>query len=235
MEVALKEEVNKLLIFDNYPYKKHNCNYLIDYTINKLENFHKKNLNEDCKILYGIDKVVLNSNFYNFKNFNVKKNIKNILIMMGGTDVNNDTLIILKKLIKINNFNLLNFKVIITDFYSEKKLIIELCKKYKNVEVLLNINNDDIPSILNEIDLLINTAGTSNFEALYFGIPCITIFTRDFHYEHFRFFIDNKLLFILDDKNNLEEIIQHIKLNYENISNDLIKYIPKSYPLIDFL
>ena len=133
------ENVNKLLIWDHYPYKKHNCNYILDHTINFLKDYHYENLNKDCKLIYGTDKVILNKYFYETNIIN-KTCLKNVLIMMGGTDVNNDTLVILNSLLNLNKllFNELVFKIIVTDSYEKKDDIINFCSKYKNMEILEN-------------------------------------------------------------------------------------------------
>ena len=232
LETQIKENVNKLLIWDHYPYRKHNCNYILDHTINFLEDYHYKNLNKGCKIIYGTDKVILNKEFYKIKIIN-KTELKNVLVMMGGTDVNNDTIVVLNSLLNLNKllFNELVFKIIVTNSYEKKDDIINFCSKYKNMEILENVDNILIPSILNKIDLLINTAGMSNFEALYFGIPSITIFTRYFHYEHFKDLLDHKNIFLIKKNNNiyeLNEIISNIKINYNNIYQRLINLIPKN-------
>ena len=232
LETQLKKNVNKLLIWDHYSFKKHNCHYILDHTINFLEDYHYENLNKDCKIIYGTDKVILNKEFYKTNIIN-KTGLKNVLVMMGGTDVNNDTLVILNSLLNLNKllFNELVFKIIVTNSYEKKDDIINFCSKYKNMEILENVNNILIPSILNKTDLLINTAGMSNFEALYFGIPSITIFTKDFHYQHFKDLLKNKNIFLIKKNNNiyeLNEIINYIKINYSKIYQRLIKIIPKN-------
>tara|TARA_A100001015_G_C14969353_1_gene704423 strand:- start:450 stop:1484 length:1035 start_codon:yes stop_codon:yes gene_type:complete len=231
LETQIKENVNKLLIWDHYPYRKHNCDYILDHTINFLEDYHYKNLNKGCKIIYGTDKVILNKEFYKTNIIN-KTGLKNVLVMMGGTDVNNDTLIILKSLLNLNKLlsDDLVFKIIITDSYEKKDDIINFCSKYKNMEILENVNNNLIPNILNNTDLLINTAGMSNYEALYFGIPSITIFTRKIHYEHLNDLVERKAIFIIKKINYIYEfnnIINNIKIDYNNIHKRLLNIIPK--------
>jgi spore coat polysaccharide biosynthesis predicted glycosyltransferase SpsG len=235
LENKIKPNVSKLLIWDHYPYKKHNCHFILDHTINKLEDCHYNNINKDCTIIYGTDKVILNSNFYK-TNIDIKTSLISILIMMGGTDINNDTLVILNSLLNIDKtiFDSLKFKVIVTDSYQEKEKIINFCKKYQNIQVILNIDNNDIPKLLNTIDLLINTAGMSNFEALFFGIPSLTIFTKDFHYDHFRSLIVENIVYVINKENKLykiDEIINDIKDNYNNIYQKLINVIPKNNKL----
>lgn len=233
LETQIKENVNKLLIWDHYPYRKHNCDYILDHTINFLEDVHYKNLNKGCKIIYGTDKVILNKEFYKTNIIN-KTGLKNVLVMMGGTDVNNDTLIILKSLLNLNKllFDELYFKIIVTDSYEKKDDIINYCSKYKNMEILENIDNNLIPNILNNTDLLINTAGMSNYEALYFGIPSITIFTRDIHYKHFKDLLEKELFYVIKKNNNiyeLDKIVSNIKINFNKIYKRLENVIPKNY------
>ena len=238
-ESIIKKSVNKLLIWDHYPYNNHDCNYILDHTLNNTENINRDNIN-DSVIIHGIDKVILNPNFYNYQNINPKKDLKNIMIMMGGTDINQDTLKILKSILTFKNDKLKKIQIytVVNDNYQNKNEIIKFCDKYDNFKILNNINNNDIPKILNNIDLLINTAGMSNYEGIYFGIPSLTIFTKDYHYLHLSELLSEKIIIKLEKQNGvylLEDNVINILDNYKNISEKIFKLIPKKNPIENIL
>lgn len=225
IEILIKEKVKNLIIWDHYPYTNHNCHLILDHTIINLEDKHKENINKDCKILNGLNNIIFNETIYNYNKIKPRENLKVITILMGGTDVNNLTLRILNQLELLNSFNY-KLNVITTKIYTDYDKINSYCKN-KNIKIYNNINNDMVIDVFSNTDLLINSAGMTNFEALFFGIPVISFFVNNTQENHFFNFLNECIFFKCNKMEELNYILENIMKEYNNISSNLFKLIPK--------
>ena len=126
---------------------------------------------EDVSYLVGKDFVPLRSDFWNISTLNVKEDIKNILITMGGNDLRNLTPKILD-LLNIYYPNLIK-KVIIADSFANTFEIESL--KNDNVELIYSPNSKRIVEVMSNIDLAISASGQTLYELACVGIPTIAI------------------------------------------------------------
>jgi len=140
--------------------------------------------NLDVKLLLGPTYFIFRDEFIEIANLKrtIKKKVKNILVTMGGNDLLNLTLKIVKSLLNINTSDLF-FKIVIGPAYSsgkKKKLISILKEADMNYEILLQPNN--MAKLMFWSDLAITACGLTKYETAVTGTPNISIAQHS--YEH---------------------------------------------------
>ncbi|KGK86067.1 UDP-2,4-diacetamido-2,4,6-trideoxy-beta-L-altropyranose hydrolase [Clostridium sp. HMP27] len=146
------------------------CNYFnVDFLINQniyARNFDYK-VNLDTELMLGNKYIILRDEFRNLKKKEIKKNVKNIMVTVGGSDNNNYTENIIKSLKKLTNVILY---VIVGPAFNH----IENLKQYESYNVKLCFNAD-MAKIMKECDLAIASCGTTLYELAAAGTPTIGI------------------------------------------------------------
>jgi len=112
-------------------------NYLFDYpsdiVVNPNVYAEKKRYNNNIsKYLLGGQYCILRDEFRKRSSKNIKVKAENILITMGGTDVNNVTPFIIKA---INEIPGININVIVGKGFENRELIEESCKNGQNIKL----------------------------------------------------------------------------------------------------
>lgn len=129
--------------------------------------------NENVKLLLGCKYSILREEFVNVPTININKDVRNILVTMGGTDVNNFTPIVLNSISDLD----VNIHVIIGPGFRCTKDIIEISNKYKNINLIYNPSN--MKDIMIKNDIVISASGTTTYELGTLGIPTILIGQAD--------------------------------------------------------
>ncbi|EDS76730.1 glycosyltransferase [Clostridium botulinum C str. Eklund] len=145
------------------------CDYFnVDFLINQnpyaLELNYK--VNQSTKLMLGMDFVILRDEFRENNLKEIKKNMKDIMITVGGSDNNNVTERIIAQMYK-SNYKL--HVVVGPSFKYVHKL-----KKYENDNVKLYFNTD-MKKLMNKCDICISSCGTTIYELAACGVPTIGI------------------------------------------------------------
>jgi UDP-2,4-diacetamido-2,4,6-trideoxy-beta-L-altropyranose hydrolase len=154
------------------------CHYISDIVLNQnlnAEKIYKYSSEPYTKLLLGIKYVLLRREFRNFNNFTreIKKECKNILISMGGSDVKGLSSQLLKYLERISDLQF-NIKVIVGPESIITNEIISLSKKSKHsIEILTNV--EDLSEYIKWCDISISTSGSIVWELLVFKTPMVLI------------------------------------------------------------
>ena len=132
----------------------------------------KPKIKNSKKIFYGLKYAIVRDEFHLYRQkFFVKKNVKSILILQGGSDSN---LISLNILNAINDFdNKISFTLIVGSEFKGWNQLNYFRKKIKNIKILHNVRN--IFEIMVKNDIVISAAGNTLIESLYLGIPTIIV------------------------------------------------------------
>lgn len=164
IKLANKFYTKVIIIDDENTLRNYDCDLLInqnDYS----KNFKYKTKNKNLIKLLGSNYTILKEKPIKV-NFLINKNIKKILLLLGATDVKNYYKYLVKKLDGYKLYITVNNKVV-------KDKTIKL-KKYKNLELLHNINLKNI--ILNKkVDVAISCCGSSLYDLFSFRIPIIGV------------------------------------------------------------
>ena len=169
----LRQYTDKIMVIDDLADKQFDCDILLNQNLgSQVKDYRGKVLN-DCELLLGCDYTLLRPEFKELRTQALEKRkytkkIENILVSMGGSDVNNITYDVLKQL-----DSKLNVVVVLGALSPHNEMI----KDYaidKNIEVIVNANN--MAELMLNADLAIGASGSTNWERLCLGLPSL-IFT----------------------------------------------------------
>jgi len=169
----LRQYTDKIMVIDDLADKQFDCDILLNQNLgSQVKDYRGKVLN-DCELLLGCDYTLLRPEFKELRTQALEKRkytkkIENILVSMGGSDVNNITYDVLKQL-----DSKLNVVVVLGALSPQNEMI----KDYaidKNIEVIVNANN--MAELMLNADLAIGASGSTNWERLCLGLPSL-IFT----------------------------------------------------------
>jgi len=142
--------------------------------------FFKKDNLEGCKILKGVEYLILNDEIDKYKKR--RDNIDNILVTLGGSDTYGVTIKVLKLLKKYKIKATIHVGISFDHF---KELEKELTTDYKVITY--------VPSFIEEFskyDLAITGGGVTPFEANASGLPCLIVANELFEVQNGEFLDD---------------------------------------------
>ena len=199
----------KIMIIDDLANRQHDCDVLLDQTYGRDPNDYKNLVPDNCTILAGSDYVLLRKEFILMRPKAIEKRqntkeIKRILISMGGSDPDNDTLKALE-LVKKSGFKG-NIDVVLG--FTENNL--EQIKQYvtsmiNKVDFHVNAN---MAELIYEADLAIGAAGSSVWERCCLGLPSVLFTIASNQKNIYELLIKNKICYSHKDftENNLYNI-----------------------------
>lgn len=142
-----------------------------DIVIN--QNIYAKSMEEKyviqkyTKLLLGPSYAILNESFVQEKK-EITKDVRTLLVTMGGTDVHNQTLRIIQALKGLD----IEITVVLGMFYEYKrKLLNKIESMDGKITVLENIDN--MAEIMKKSDIAISSSGTTTYELMCMGVPSI--------------------------------------------------------------
>ena len=148
------------------------CSYFdVDFIINQnpYADKIKYKANPASDYLLGTNYLILRDEFIG-KRYDIRKNIKNVMLTLGGSDDNNLTEEIIMNLLP-GNYNL---RVVVgSAFLHADKL-----KKYENEKIQL-FRNACMSEIMSWADVVITSCGTTAYEVASMGVPAIGIAVVD--------------------------------------------------------
>lgn len=179
-ESHFRTSAKKIMVIDDLADRQHDCDILLDQTYGRDAEDYKKLVPANCEILAGSDYVLLRKEFINLrpKALEKRKNtkeIKRILVSLGGSDPKNFTLNALQ-MIKESDFK--GAIDIVLGFSAPN---IESVKKYAD-----SMGNDytihtnaDMPTLIYDANLAIGAAGSSVWERCCLGLPQVLMVTAE--------------------------------------------------------
>ena len=176
----LKPYYEKLIVIDDLADRKHQCDILLDQTFGRQQEDYLTLTPEDCKLLLGSQYALLRPEFTEWRGVSLerrsKPEFKQLLINMGGVDVDNVTEKALDELKICNLPNDLKITVVMGDsaphLESVKSKAIVL--PYKT-EVKVDVDN--MAEIMANSDIAIGAAGSTTWERCCLGLSTIQIVT----------------------------------------------------------
>ena len=191
-------------------------NYLFDYpsdiVVNPNVYAERKKYNKKAsKYLLGGQYCILRDEFRESSHKNIKVKAENILITMGGTDVNNVTPFIIKAIKKIHGINI---NVIVGKGFENKKLVEESCKNNQNINLIYNPK--DMRILMESADICISSGGSTLYELASLGVPTLFVIQADNQLRLAEYMEKNQIMvnlgwyYNLKEKAVLDEIINII-------------------------
>lgn len=213
-ETSIKNKNVKLVVIDDFIFKKHNCDYLVNYKLlsNQEINKIKKNNNKKTKLLLGPKYSILN------KKIKLIKKIRNynITFYAGGGGDPEIFFNLIKKLCRIKNIKI---NLIISLNKSKLKNFIILKRKYKNFKI---IYKDCYDSIISKSQIYIGCQGNAIYDNSY--IKLVSIFFSNSVSQQ-------------NDQNKLNKLGHYFLINKSDFkyTDKLIKLIEKILNKFDFI
>ncbi|MCC7554231.1 MAG: UDP-2,4-diacetamido-2,4,6-trideoxy-beta-L-altropyranose hydrolase [Methanobacteriaceae archaeon] len=219
----LKKNSLNILMFDDDGLLNH---YSADIVLN--QNLHGEsnwyiNKKEDfTKLLIGTKYTLLRKEFLKYLSY--KKEIsdygKNILITLGGSDLHNYSLKILKSL---NNLNLKDLEIIL--LIGPNNTHENSLKEYINnskINVKLIKNTNDMPTLMKWADLVFSGGGSTVWELAFMGVPTIVGASSDVEEVLIKGLNENNLFKTVGKLDSINEI-ELSNLFHELIINESIR------------
>jgi len=166
----IKPFVEKLIVIDDLANRRLDCDVLINQNLGVNIDDYQGKIPENCNFLLGSEYALLRSEFLNLRakaleKRKITKKVKNILISVGGSDMENLTYDILKKINK--DFNI----VVVLGSSSPHNEIVQNYAQDKNIEVIINANN--MADLMLHADLAIGSSGSTSWERCCLGLPTL--------------------------------------------------------------
>lgn len=174
-ELMSRPYCNKIMVIDDLANRRHDCDILLDQNFYLNKDVRYAGLvPEHCKMLLGPEHALLREEFYEAKKHLRKRdgNIKNILVLYGGSDLTNETEKAIKALVQLHDEGY-NFTadVITGVSNSRREKIKHLCSKYHFFHYYCQVNN--MAEFMNKADLMLGAGGSTTWERLYMELPAL--------------------------------------------------------------
>lgn len=151
-------------------------NYLYDYPSHLVINpniYAEKSSYKGRKTtnyLIGGEYCILRKEFREECTKKISVDVNNILITMGGTDVNNVTTFIINSIKELKDFTI---NVVISNGYRNIKAIENIANKSKSINLIYNPKN--MKTVMERCDICISSSGTTTYELASVGVPTLLI------------------------------------------------------------
>lgn len=133
------------------------------------QDINYKLINPNTKLLLGRKYAILREEFTKEPPIIIKDKVENILVTMGGCDINNYTPTVLESISKVNA----QINVIVGPQFKNIELINNISLNNKNINLIYNPKS--MKDIMKKNDIAISAAGTTAYELAVIGIPTILI------------------------------------------------------------
>jgi UDP-2,4-diacetamido-2,4,6-trideoxy-beta-L-altropyranose hydrolase len=165
-----------LFIDDNGHADYYSADLILNQNIHAAEKFYTKR-SIYTQLLLGSQYVLLRREFLKWQNYQrtLAHQADHILVLMGGSDPENITQIVITALLTIAAPSL-EVRVIVGPANLHRETL-ETYVNRTNIRVETNIS--DIPSVMAWADLAISAGGSTQWELAFMGVPTIALCTAD--------------------------------------------------------
>ena len=174
----LKPYYEKLMVIDDLADRKHQCDILLDQAFGRQQKDYLTLTPKGCELLLGSQYALLRPEFVEWRSYSLERRIKpefkQLLINMGGVDIDNVTESILDELTLCN----LPDDMKITVVMGGSAPHLESVKSKANVlpyKTVIKVNVDNMAEIMANSDIAIGAAGATTWERCCLGLPTIQI------------------------------------------------------------
>lgn len=146
--------------------------FIINQNIGAEEYFYK--VNKDTKLFLGTNYTMLREEFRKNPNKNIKKEVQNVMITVGGADPNGITNTICDYVKDLE----LKFHIVIGSSFKEENIekLVKLKILKDNINLYFNAN---MIEIMNKCDIAISTCGSTLYELAVSHVPTLGLIIAD--------------------------------------------------------
>jgi UDP-2,4-diacetamido-2,4,6-trideoxy-beta-L-altropyranose hydrolase len=220
-EKELQKHCKKIMVIDDLSDRAHQCDILLDQTFGRQKEEYKYLVKKSCRLLLGSQYATLRTDFFRWRKYSIehRSNFKfnQLLISMGGIDIDNFTGKVVQILDKCNLPNDIVIAVVVGKNFPHLKSIADKLSnlKYKS-EIMVGVDN--IAEVMANSDIAIGAAGGSTWERCCLGLPTIQILTAD----NQKYIANNlhsiKAIELIDNISKIPLKIKKIVKSYKKIS-----------------
>jgi UDP-2,4-diacetamido-2,4,6-trideoxy-beta-L-altropyranose hydrolase len=181
-EKAIRPYCKKIMVIDDL-LREHDCDLLLDQTLDRKSNEYQLLVPRLCKLLVGAQYVLLRPEFVELRDKSLKRrvlgNLNHLFIFMGGSNPSNATELILKTLNKCTLPHLKGITVVIGAQTLEKEEITKLASNMLWPTVVYQ-NIENMAQLMAASDFAIGAAGSASWERCCLGLPsCLLILANN--------------------------------------------------------
>ena len=215
-ERAIKESTGvKIVSFDD-TYKSHECDILINHSIDANRQSYRDLVPSDTTTLCGSRYTLLRDEFLDTLDDKVWFNPKDVLILFGGADPQNHTLKTVEYLKCIDSFNI---SVVTTSSNSHINTL-------KDLDIALFVDVDNIATIMKKAGFIITTSGGTLLEVISQRVPFINVQIAQNQSSIVKYLSSLGLKTSIKElnQNSLKDAIEYLRINHEKINTILKKF-----------
>ncbi len=203
----------QILVIDDLANRNHNCDILLDQNIGTQIEDYKNLVNKDCEILTGTNYCLLREEFVELREKSLAKriatkNIKNILVNFGGSDLKNHSLKALNEIEKSNFSGEIN---VVLGFNAVNIKTIENFKEKSKNKIIIH-TQANMAKLIFDADIAFAAGGTSTWERCCLGLPTYMVKIAD---------NQEKIFAKLGFNGNFEEFYNEASENYQKFFNEI--------------
>jgi len=179
-ESKIRPYCKHIMVIDDLANRKHDCDFILDHNFySNINSRYDELVPKHCKKLLGPKYALLNLELKKVKEarekrtYNNVKEIKNILVFLGGSDPKNFTEKVLIDALKNDSLRNAIFNVVLgANNRYKTKLKIKFAK-YDNV--IFHIHPEYYYELLEKADIAFGSGGVSQLERMYICLPSIIL------------------------------------------------------------
>lgn len=179
-ESMIGEHVKKIIVIDDLANRNHNCDILIDQTLNRSRLDYQALVRNDCNLLLGTKYALLRDEFSQWRKESLKRkkfSTRKVLLSLGGIDKDNMTSLLMRVLNE-NNLELDSLTVVMGQNAPCLNEVLSLKQEmHIPTEVLTGVSN--MAELMANCDLAIGAAGSTSWERCCLGLPSYMLVLAD--------------------------------------------------------
>ena len=176
-EKACRPWARRILVIDDLPNRRHDCDLLLDATLGRSANVYDAYVPESCGVMAGSSFALLRPEFAEVRQENAHKKLpRRILVTLGGTDPHNVTGAVLAGLDGLE----LSIDVVLGPSapYLDKLYSTAACMG-EHVTIHTNLGGREIAKLMANADLAVGAGGSSAWERCALGLPSLLVVIAD--------------------------------------------------------
>jgi len=181
-ETQLRPFVKKLMVIDDLANRKHDCDILLDQNVyNNFETRYENLIPESCIKLLGPSFLLIGLQFNKRAHAEREhnKNIKNVLITMGGSDVLNVTLWTLTCVLEAKIPRQIDITIVTGSAYKHSSQLKEIIQSSHLNKITYFHDINTMADLMRETDLAITAGGFTVYELLASEVSSLVIAAND--------------------------------------------------------
>ena len=175
---AIRPYVNFIMVIDDLANRTHDADLLLDQNYLIKTDSYEHLVPFGCNLLMGAKFALIRDEFLQYRDQSLAKirpkNVKSLVISMGGSDPNNMSEHILQELALCSDNQFNNITLIVGEQNKHRQQL-ESFIQTLDLNISLKVGVTNMAQILSQTDLVIGAAGSSSWERCCLGIPTIQV------------------------------------------------------------